>query len=69
MIPWDNTMSLSFGPSPAIFPSAQTACSTTRTSDDLSKSMSKGIAPTFTIEIVLSADPDAMLVNIHAHSY
>lgn len=69
IIPWDNTISLSLGPSPAIFPKAHTACSITRLSDDLSKLINKGTAPISTIETVFSDDPDAMLVNIHAHSY
>jgi len=41
----------------------------TRLSDDLSKLISKGTAPIFTTETVFSDDPDAILVNIHAHSY
>lgn len=49
-IPFDNTISLSLGPSPAIFPNAHTACSMTRTSGDLSKLISKGTAPTLTKE-------------------
>lgn len=68
-IPFDNTKSLSLGPSPAIFPKAHTACSITRISGDLSKLISKGTAPIFTIAPVFSDDPDAILVNIHAHSY
>ena len=68
-IPLDNTISLSWGPSPAIFPNAQTACSITRISGDLSKLISKGTAPSSTIEMVFAEDPDATLVNIQEHSY
>lgn len=69
MTPLAIIISRSLGPSPAIFPKVHTACSITLTSDDLSKSISKGTAPTSTIETVFSDVPDAILVNIHEHSY
>lgn len=53
---------------PAMFPSAQTACSQTLLCDEDSSLMKGPTAPSFTTARVCSDDPDATFVMAHAAS-
>ncbi|KYN44515.1 hypothetical protein ALC56_00958 [Trachymyrmex septentrionalis] len=55
------TRSRAYGPSPAIFPKAHTACSATTGDVDLSNFTNFGIAPYFTTFCVCKDVPEAML--------
>ena len=60
--------SLNNGPSPIIFPRAQTACSQTLLCDELSNFKNLGTALAWTTAFVCSDVPDAILVRAHAAS-
>lgn len=61
------TRSRAYGPSPAIFPKAHTACSATIGDADLSSLTNFGTAPCLTF-CVCTDVPEATLVNTHATS-
>mmetsp|Transcript_126875 Transcript_126875/g.364924 ORF Transcript_126875/g.364924 Transcript_126875/m.364924 type:complete len:332 (-) Transcript_126875:103-1098(-) len=62
------TKSRKFAQSPAMFPSAHTACSRTSSSGDCKSSTKSGKAPCSTTMRVWSAVPEAMLVSTQAAS-
>lgn len=62
------TRSRGIAPSPAMFPSAHTACSATLGDADLSNATNFGIAPCLTTTRVCSDVPDATFVKAHAAS-
>merc|ERR1740129_1092069 len=66
--PLCKTKSRKLGQSPAMLPSAQTACSRTSSSGEISSSTNRGSAPCSTTTRVWSAVPEAMLVSTHAAS-
>mmetsp|Transcript_69939 Transcript_69939/g.194533 ORF Transcript_69939/g.194533 Transcript_69939/m.194533 type:complete len:260 (+) Transcript_69939:1035-1814(+) len=66
--PLCSTRSRKLGPSPAMFPSAQTACSRTSSFGDWSNPTNRGRAPCSTTTFVCSAVPDAMFVSTQAAS-
>lgn len=57
------TTSLGLGPSPAILPNAQTACSATFMAGDFNNSTNFGIAPNLITTCVCSDVPEAMFVS------
>jgi hypothetical protein len=63
-----STKSRHCGLSPAMLPSAQTACSRTSNVGDASSLMNSGTAPEWITTCVFSAVPDAMFVSAHAAS-
>lgn len=62
------TRSLVADPSPAIFPRAQTDCSATFGTGELSNSTNLGIAPALITSLVCSDVPEATLVKAQAAS-
>lgn len=68
MAPRLKTRSRHFGESPATFPSAQTACSRTSSLGEVRRWIKLGIAPLWTITLVFSDVPEAMLVSAQAAS-
>ena len=68
MMPWSMTISLIFGPSPAILPRAQIDCSTTSMLGELSNSIKRGTAPALTTSSVCSEVPDTIFVRLQAAS-
>jgi hypothetical protein len=67
--PADKTMSRYMIESPAMFPRAQAACSTTSTFGDESNLTKRGTAPLPTTASVWSEFPEAMFVRAQVASY
>ena len=68
MIPASKTISRRSGPSPAILPKAQTACSTTSGTPQLRRRTKDGTAPCSTTARVWLEWPEAILVKAQAAS-
>ena len=68
MMPCSITWSRSSGPSPAMLPRAQTACSATTGWGEPSRAMNPATAPALTTALVCSDVPEAMLVRAQADS-
>ena len=68
MIPASKTISRRSGPSPAILPKAQTACSTTSGTPQLRRRTNDGTAPCSTTARVWLEWPEAILVKAQAAS-
>ena len=68
IIPASRTISRRSGPSPAMLPSAQTACSTTSGTPQLRSRTNEGTAPCSTTARVWLEWPEAMLVRAQAAS-
>ena len=67
-MPRFRTMSRQSGPSPAMLPSAHTACSRTSSAGDSSSPMKMGMAPASMTVAVWSRCPEAMFVSAQAAS-